>query len=62
MAEDDTEFLRQELSIALDNEDYAELSRTLSGLTPAETASLLDSLPSAQREAIWPLIEPTDLG
>ncbi len=62
MAEDDTEFLRQELSIALDNEDYAELSKTLSGLNPAETASLLDSLPSAQREAIWPLIEPSDLG
>ena len=62
MAEDDTEYLRQELSIALDNEDYAELSKTLSGLTPAETASLLDSLPSAQREAIWPLIEPADLG
>ena len=62
MAEDDTEYLRQELSIALDNEDYAELSKMLSLLSPAETASLLDSLPSAQREAIWPLIEPTDLG
>jgi magnesium transporter len=62
MAEEDIEQLRQEISIALDAEDNAELSRLLAGVGIAETARLLDSLPSQQRDAIWPLLAPEELG
>ena len=60
--DDDIEHLRQEISVALDVEDPVEISKILSRLSIAETASLLDSLPSHQRDSIWPLIEPTELG
>ena len=60
--DDDIEHLRQEISVALDVEDPVEISKILSRLSVAETASLLDSLPSHQRDSIWPLIEPTELG
>jgi len=62
MIEDDIEKLRQELSLALDADDNVEIAKILSGVSEAEIALLLDSLPSQQRDAIWPLIEPADLG
>ncbi|HKJ52797.1 MAG TPA: magnesium transporter [Gammaproteobacteria bacterium] len=62
MAEEDIEQLRQEISLALDAEDNTELSRLLAGVGIAETARLLDSLPSQQRDAIWPLLAPEELG
>ena len=60
--DDDIEYLRQKISAALDVEDPVEISKILSTLSIAETASLLDSLPSHQRDSIWPLVEPTELG
>jgi magnesium transporter len=60
--DDDFEHLRQEISVALDVEDPVEISKILSTLSIAETASLLDSLPSHQRDSIWPLIEVNELG
>lgn len=62
MVEEDIEQLRQEISLALDAEDNTELSRLLAGVGIAETARLLDSLPSQQRDAIWPLLAPEELG
>ena len=62
MVEEDIEQLRQDLSVALDAEDSAEISRLLDSAGIAEIAMLLDSLPAAQRESIWPLIPPEQLG
>ena len=62
MVEDDIELLRQEISVALEADDRLEISTILSGINIAETAMLLDSMPTQQRDAIWPLIEPADLG
>ena len=62
MVEDDIEQLRQNISIALDTEDQVEISKILSGVSIADIANLLDSCPSPQRDLIWPLIEPTELG
>ncbi len=62
MVEDELELLRQEISAALESDDQVEVSKLLSGISEAETALLLDSLPSQQRDAIWPLIEPDELG
>ena len=62
MVEDDIEQLRQDISLALDAEDQAELSKLLAGIGVAETARLLDSLPSQQRDSIWPLLAPEELG
>ncbi len=62
MVEEDVEQLRQDISVALDADDSAEISKILSGVSVAETAMLLDSLPSQQRDSVWPLIQPDDLG
>jgi len=62
MVEDDIEQLRQDISLALDAEDEAELSKLLAGIGIPETARLLDSLPSQQRDSIWPLLAPEELG
>ena len=62
MIEVDIELLRQDLLLALEADDNVEISKLLSGIGTAETAMLLDSLPAQQREALWPLIEPADLG
>ena len=62
MVEDDIEQLRQDISQALDAEDEAELSKLLAAVGVAETARLLDSLPSQQRDSIWPLLAPEELG
>ncbi len=62
MVEEDIEQLRQDISVALDAEDTVEISKLLAGIDVAEIAMLLDSLPSQQRDSIWPLIEHDDLG
>ena len=62
MVEDEFEQLRQNVSDALDTEDPIEISKLLSGISQAETAMLLDSLPSQQRDTLWPLIQPDELG
>jgi magnesium transporter len=62
MVEDDIEQLRQELAVALEADDSSEISKILSTVSVAETAMLLDSLPAQQRDSIWPLIAPDDLG
>jgi len=62
MVEDDIEQLRQDISVALDADDSVEISKILSGVNVAETALLLDSLPAQQRDSVWPLIEPADMG
>jgi len=62
MVEDDIEQLRQNISVALDTDDQVEVSKILSGVSIAEIANLLDSCPSQQRDLIWPLIEPAELG
>jgi len=62
MIEEDIEQLRQEVSVALDTDDNVEILKLLSSVNVAEIAILLDSLPAQQRDSIWPLIEPSDLG
>ncbi len=62
MIEEDIEQLRQEVSVALETEDNVEILKLLSSVNVAEIAILLDSLPAQQRDSIWPLIEPSDLG
>ena len=62
MVEDELELLRQEVSAALETDDQAAISKLLSGISEAETALLLNSLPSQQRDAVWPLIQPEELG
>ena len=62
MAENDIEQLRQDLAAALEADDSGEISKILSTVNVAETAMLLDSLPAQQRDSIWPLIAPGDLG
>jgi Mg/Co/Ni transporter MgtE len=54
--------LRQDLAVALEADDSIEISKILSTISVAETAMLLDSLPAQQRNSIWPLVEPGDLG
>jgi magnesium transporter len=62
MIEEDIEQLRQDVSVALETDDKVEISKLLSSVNIAEIALLLDSLPAQQRDSIWPLIEPGDLG
>ena len=62
MVEDDIELLRLDIADALEADDGLEISKILSGINIAETALLLDSMPTQQRDAIWPLIEPANLG
>ena len=62
MVEDDIELLRLDIADALEADDGLEISKILSAINIAETAMLLDSMPTQQRDAIWPLIEPADLG
>ncbi|MFT5398051.1 MAG: magnesium transporter [Gammaproteobacteria bacterium] len=62
MADDDTELLRQNISEALDSDDQVGLAKLLTDSSVVEIANLLDSLPAQQREAIWPQINPAELG
>jgi magnesium transporter len=60
--DDDIEQLRREISLSIDVDDKVEISKILSRINVAETAMLLDSFPSQQRDVIWSLIEPGELG
>jgi magnesium transporter len=62
MTEDDIEQLRQDVAVALENGDRLEIERILRAVSIAETATLLGSMPAQQRDALWPLIEPSHLG
>jgi magnesium transporter len=62
MIEDNIERLRQEVSAALEADGGEAISEILQTINIAETSSLLDSLPSQQRDLLWPKIEPIYLG
>ena len=62
MIEDNIERLRQEISAALDADDNDLVSNILDSINVAEISSLLDSMPSQQRDLLWPKIEPGCLG
>ena len=62
MIEDDIEQLRQDVSLALEADDSRALSKILDDANIAQTSILLDSLPSQQRDQIWPQIDPEFLG
>ena len=62
MIEDSIEQLRQDISIALEDDDVSAITRVIDGIGIAELANLLDSLPSQQRDVIWPQIDPVLLG
>ena len=62
MVEDDIEQLRLDISLALETDDRLEIAKTLSAISVAETAMLLDSMPAQQRDTLWPLIDPSQLG
>jgi magnesium transporter len=50
------------LRAALDTGTTRHVRRLLSALRPAEVADLLESLPPAQREIVWELVDPADEG
>ena len=58
MIEDDIEQLRQDVSMALDAADSDAISKILNGINVTQISNLLDSLPSQQRDLIWPQIDP----
>ena len=62
MIEDDIEQLRQDISLALEADDSDAISKILGNANIAQTSILLDSLPSQQRDQIWPQIDPNFLG
>jgi magnesium transporter len=62
MIEDDIEQLRQDISLALEADDSDAISKILGDANIAQTSILLDSLPSQQRDQIWPQIDPNFLG
>ena len=62
MIEDNIEQLRQNISLALEDNSESAITRVIDGIGIAELANLLESLPSQQRDLIWPKINPTLLG
>ena len=62
MIEDDIEQLRQDVSEALEADDRNAISKILDNANIAQTSILLESLPSQQRDQIWPQIDPAFLG
>jgi magnesium transporter len=62
MIEDDIEQLRQDVSLALEADDRKAISNILDNANIAQTSILLESLPSQQRDQIWPQIDPAFLG
>ena len=59
MIEDNIEQLRQNVSLALEDNSESAITRVIDGIGIAELANLLESLPSQQRDLIWPKINPT---
>ena len=62
MIEDDIEQLRLDVALALAADDSDAISKVLEDTDIAQIANLLDSLPSQQRDLVWPQIEPVQLG
>ena len=62
MSDQITEQLRQEIATALEHSDSAAIAAILEEINVAQTADLLESIPSAQRELVWPLVQPDNLG
>ena len=62
MSEAETEQLRQDISVSLEQADSEAVASTLEEISNAQVADILESTPSAQRELIWPLIAKPDLG
>ena len=60
------EQLRRDLTTAVEEADAdtidATLDATLDSVNPAQLGDILDSIPSAQRDLIWPRIDEQDLG
>ena len=54
MIEDDIEQLRQDVTLALENDDIVTVSSMLDAVDTAQISNLLDSLPPQQRDLIWP--------
>ena len=54
--------LRSRLHDALGRDDLQPVREILAGLSPAEVADLLESLPSPQRAAVWSCVELDDEG
>ncbi|MBT8140927.1 MAG: magnesium transporter [Gammaproteobacteria bacterium] len=52
----------QTLRDALDSGTMRPVRRMLSSLHPAEIGSLIESLPNAEREVVWNLVDPDDAG
>jgi magnesium transporter len=62
MIEDSIEQLRQNISLALEDGSDSAIIHVIDGIGIAELAHLLESLPSQQRDLIWPEIDPVLLG
>ena len=52
----------ESLREALDSGTMRQVRRQVNALHPAEIANLLESLPLAQREVVWELVDPNDEG
>ncbi|WP_420465150.1 magnesium transporter [Panacagrimonas sp.] len=62
MAESGAEQRVKRLRAALESGRWAPVQRMLAALNPAESASLLASLPSRERALIWEMVDPADDG
>jgi magnesium transporter len=62
MSEVITEQLRQDVATALEASDTQAIAEILDEISVAQIADLLESIPSSQRELIWPLVFPMNLG
>jgi magnesium transporter len=57
-----TEQLRQDIATALEASDTDAIARALEEINVAQIGDVLESIPSAQRDLIWPLIYAQNLG
>jgi magnesium transporter len=62
MSEQITEQLRQDISTALEQSDTPAIAAILDEINVAQIADLLESIPPAQRDLIWPLVYQENLG
>ncbi len=62
MSEKITEQLRQDISSALEQSDRLAIAEILEEIDVAQIADLLESIPPSQRDLVWPLIYPENLG
>ncbi len=57
-----TEQLRQDISLALEASDTQAIAQLLEEINVAQIADVLESIPSSQRELIWPLVYRENIG